>query len=74
MIAEAIDIPRRLVPAATISLILAAVSNGSSLLTACENAGVSRTSFYRWIDADAQLVRDYATAVAAQVHRRFTRG
>jgi hypothetical protein len=72
VIEDSTHTPRRLIPDATLDLILATVSNGASLLTACENAGISRQSFYRWLDADPELVGDYAAAVSRQVHSRFS--
>ncbi|WP_373565662.1 terminase small subunit-like protein [Paraburkholderia bryophila] len=66
--------PRRFIPDATIRLILASVSNGQPLLSACESAGVSRGTFYSWLHSgDEQLIRDYAAACAQQVHSRFGR-
>lgn len=73
MIEEATAVPRRTIPDTVVDSILVAVSNGTPLLTACEQAGIGRTSFYRWLDTDPALVNAYARAVAAQVHSRFSR-
>ncbi|MGF6905356.1 helix-turn-helix domain-containing protein [Paraburkholderia sp. GAS348] len=73
MIEETHAVPHRMVPDAVVDSILAAVANGKPLFQACEQAGVARTSFYRWLDSDPALVSAYAQAVAAQVHSRFTK-
>ncbi|MGF6903928.1 hypothetical protein [Paraburkholderia sp. GAS348] len=73
MIEETSAVPRRMVPDAVIDSILAAVANGKPLLQACEQAGIGRTSFYRWLDAEPALVSAYAHAVQQQIHNRFCR-
>lgn len=71
---EATPVSRRTVPDATVKAILDNVAGGKSLLTACEQAGVSRESFYRWMrEGDHQLALDYSLAVQQQVHSRFSR-
>jgi len=55
-------------------MILDSVAGGLSLLAACEQAGISRESFYRWMrEGDHQLALDYSIAVQQQVHARFAR-
>ncbi|KPD18832.1 hypothetical protein ADM96_08265 [Burkholderia sp. ST111] len=71
---EATPVSRRTVPDATVQAILDGVAGGMSLLTACERAGVSRESFYRWMrEGDHQLALSYSQAVQRQVHARFNR-
>lgn len=50
--------------AAEISMILAAMEDGSSLRSACKDAGVSVSVFLRWVDADKELQEQYARARA----------
>jgi hypothetical protein len=74
VIEETLPVSRRTVPDATVSLILNGVAGGKSLLLACEEAGVSRESFYRWMrEGDHQLALDYSLAVQQQVQTRFSR-
>jgi hypothetical protein len=67
------DIPRRLVPDAAISVVLAEVANGLPLITACERAGIGRSSVYRWLETDPEFRAAYAQAVAQQTHARYAR-
>ena len=75
MIEETLPVSRRTVPDATVRLIIDGVAGGKSLLLACEHAGVSRESFYRWMrEGDHQLALDYSQAVQRQIHNRFSKG
>ena len=65
--------PRRITPDAVIVGILAAVATGMSLDAACRNAGVSRQSFYIWMQAEPGLVNQYAEATKRQITSRFSR-
>jgi hypothetical protein len=74
VIGEALPVSRRTVPDATVRGILDGVAGGMSLLVACEQAGISRESFYRWMrEGDHQLAHDYSVAVQQQVHARFSK-
>jgi hypothetical protein len=65
--------PRRHIPDTVIDSILASVSRGEPLLFACEQAGVGRTSFYRWLETDPELLTRYAEATRQQTFSRFSR-
>lgn len=68
------ETPRRLVPDATIEIILNGVASGMPLQGACETAGLSRATFYRWLaEGDQGLAEAYAQAVSAQVRSRFSK-
>ncbi|WP_408436662.1 terminase small subunit-like protein [Paraburkholderia caffeinilytica] len=72
-VTEQTTVPGRHTPDAVIDSILASVARGEPLMAACESAGVGRTSFYRWLDADPELVGRYAHAVQQQTQSRFSR-
>lgn len=72
MIEETMNIPVRLIPDATIQLILENVARGEPLSRACESAGVAKSGFYRWLTEDSSLVARYSEAVRAQIHARYT--
>lgn len=65
--------PRRLTPDSVVAGILAAVATGLSLDQACRNAGVSRQSFYYWLQDEPALVDRYAEATRQQIHSRFSK-
>lgn len=65
--------PLELVPASTFDLVFEGIGSGESVLTACTSAGISKSSFYRWVSSDSDLANRYALAVAAQIHARFVR-
>lgn len=73
MFEEANTAPRRHVPDTVIDSILASVASGSPLLFACEQAGIGRTSFYRWLETDPELLTRYAEATRQQTYSRFSR-
>lgn len=73
MIEEAMNIPVRLIPDATIQLILENVARGEPLSRACESAGVAKSGFYRWLTEDSSLAERYGEALRAQIHARYTK-
>lgn len=73
MIEETATVPRRYVPDTVIDSILASVARGEPLLFACEQAGIGRTSFYRWLEADPALLTRYAEATRQQTYSRFSK-
>lgn len=71
MIEEATTTPRRLVPDATVELILQYIAHGNHVRGACELAGVGKTSFYTWLAEDHELAERYGEALRRQVHARY---
>jgi hypothetical protein len=65
------EIPRRLIPDIVIENVLASVARGDTLMIACERAGISRSSMYKWMSEDATLAEKYALSVSAGVRACF---
>ncbi len=66
--------PRRSVSDSVVSGILAEVSTGMTLDSACKNAGITRQSFYYWLRDEPQLVEQFAQAKQQQTQNRFAKG
>ncbi|MGX7001937.1 terminase small subunit-like protein [Caballeronia sp. KNU42] len=73
MIDETIAIPRRLVPDATIDLILHHIASGNHVRGSCEAAGVSKSSFYAWLVDDHELAEKYGEALRMQTRARYVK-
>jgi hypothetical protein len=64
-------IPRRLVPDATLQLILEDIASGNHVRGACELAGVGKSSFYAWLAEDHDLAERYGEALRQQTTSRY---
>lgn len=73
MIEETMSIPVRLIPDATIQLILENVARGEPLSRACESAGVAKSGFYRWLAEDSSLAARYGDALREQTRARYVK-
>ena len=51
------------------SVILDSLRNCATILTACENAGVGRRTFYEWTDSDPEFAEDVEAAQASVVSK-----
>ena len=73
MIEEVTTIPRRLVPDATVELVLHHIAHGNHVRGACELAGVGKSSFYQWLAEDHALAERYGEALREQTRARYAK-
>lgn len=73
MIEENLTIPRRFVSAGTIEMILQNIARGRSVEASCGAAGVSKTSWYRWLGEDSSLAARYGEALREQTSSRYAK-